>query len=443
MLGGGTFVTQNKTLPGSYINFVSAARAKAAQDRGVSAIPFELDWGLENEIFELTAEDFASNSLAILGYNFDHAKMINFREVFKKGKTLLVYRLNGDGVKASNTFATAKCGGIRGNDIKTVITANVDVPANFDVKTLLDDVVVDSQTVSAATGLIANDFVTFKTGATLVLTAGLALTGGTNGSSITGSNFTAYLAALESYSFDTLGYPGTDDTIAQVFDNFTKRMRDELGVKFQTVRYKTAAAPNYEGVIVIENTVTDAGAQTGALVYWVTGAESSRPIGSGNSDNPPTVGNMTYNGEYKINVNYLQTQLEGFIKAGKLAFHRQGQEVHVLEDINSLTTFTTAKTSDFASNRTVRILDCVGNGIASLFNTKYLDKIDNDEAGRTSFGSDVCTFNQGIEKKGAIEPFDTKAVVVTQGNTKRSVVCNFQIQPKECMAQLYCTVIVV
>ncbi|HBF6506491.1 TPA: phage tail protein, partial [Clostridioides difficile] len=45
-LGGGTFVTQNKVLPGSYINFVSATRATSSlSDRGIVAMPLELDWG--------------------------------------------------------------------------------------------------------------------------------------------------------------------------------------------------------------------------------------------------------------------------------------------------------------------------------------------------------------------------------------------------------------
>jgi len=35
MLGGGTFITQNKVMPGTYMNFVSAARASATlSDRG-------------------------------------------------------------------------------------------------------------------------------------------------------------------------------------------------------------------------------------------------------------------------------------------------------------------------------------------------------------------------------------------------------------------------
>ena len=45
-LGGGTFLTQNKVIPGAYINFVSAARSTAAlSDRGYCAMAMELDWG--------------------------------------------------------------------------------------------------------------------------------------------------------------------------------------------------------------------------------------------------------------------------------------------------------------------------------------------------------------------------------------------------------------
>ena len=38
-LGGGTFVTQNKTLPGAYINFVSAAASATLSDRGIATMP--------------------------------------------------------------------------------------------------------------------------------------------------------------------------------------------------------------------------------------------------------------------------------------------------------------------------------------------------------------------------------------------------------------------
>ena len=43
-LGGGTWLTQNKKLPGTYINFTSKVRASVnLADRGYAAMPLELD----------------------------------------------------------------------------------------------------------------------------------------------------------------------------------------------------------------------------------------------------------------------------------------------------------------------------------------------------------------------------------------------------------------
>ena len=60
-LGGGTFTTMNKKLPGTYINFVSASKASAnLSDRGYVTMPLELNWGEEGKIFTVTQEDFRS-----------------------------------------------------------------------------------------------------------------------------------------------------------------------------------------------------------------------------------------------------------------------------------------------------------------------------------------------------------------------------------------------
>ena len=53
-LGGGNFLTENKVLPGTYINFVSAANSNVTlADRGVAAAVVRMDWG-RNGIIELT-----------------------------------------------------------------------------------------------------------------------------------------------------------------------------------------------------------------------------------------------------------------------------------------------------------------------------------------------------------------------------------------------------
>lgn len=58
-LGGGTFTTMNKVLPGAYINFVSIARALGTMgERGIVAMPLEMDWGPEDEVITIDAESF-------------------------------------------------------------------------------------------------------------------------------------------------------------------------------------------------------------------------------------------------------------------------------------------------------------------------------------------------------------------------------------------------
>ena len=200
-LGGGSWLTQNKVLPGSYINFASLAKASATlSDRGIAAAPFVLSWGPEGTVIEVTAADFQKNSKNIFGYGYDAPEMLALREIFCNATKVYCYRL-GTSTQAECTFAKAKYGGTRGNKLTIKITADVDNANYFIVSTLLDGVAVDEQRVKTAAELIANDFVTFKTtGVTLSATSGTPLTGGADCASITGTHYQAFLDAIESYS---------------------------------------------------------------------------------------------------------------------------------------------------------------------------------------------------------------------------------------------------
>ena len=92
-LGGGTFKSQNKILPGTYINFISLASASASlSDRGIAAMAFELDWGIEGSVFEVTSGDFQKNSMKLFGYDYSHAKLKGLRDLFRNARTLYAYR---------------------------------------------------------------------------------------------------------------------------------------------------------------------------------------------------------------------------------------------------------------------------------------------------------------------------------------------------------------
>lgn len=429
-LGGGTFIAQNKVLPGAYINFVSLASASATlSDRGIAAIGLEQDWGASG-IQEITNADFQKNSLKLFGYAYDHDKLKGLRELFAQVKTLFTYRLNDGGVKATCTYATAKYAGTRGNDLKIVIAVNADDATKYDVSTVLGTEVMDTQTVATAAGLVDNDWVDFDTSATLAVTAGTSLTGGTN-SAVTGTQHQAFLDALESKSFNALGCLSTTDAVKGLYINYCKRLRDELGKKFQVAVYNKAA--DYEGVVNVKNAVTDTGAAGSELVYWVTGVLAGTAVNA-------SALNKKYDGEYAVNVAYTQSQLEAAIRAGEFTLHQVGDDVRVLSDINSLVTTSDTKGDVFKDNQTIRVIDQIANDIAVLFNTKYLGVVPNDNAGRISLWADIVQHHANLQKIRAIENFEDSDVTVSQGETKKAVVVADAVTVVNAMEKLYMTV---
>ena len=424
-LGGGTFTSQNKVLPGAYINFVSAALASSElSDRGIATIPFELDWGEENKVIKVTKAEAIKYARKIFGYAYTDDKLSAIRDVFKNATVLYTYRLNGGGTKASNTYATALYGGTRGNDIKIVIQANVDESSKYDVKTYLGDVLVDEQTVASAAELKVNDFVTFKTDASLSVTAGTALSGGTN-KTVTGAEHSAYLAAIEPYSYNCMGVVTDDSTTKALYTAFAKRMRNEVGVKFQVVLYNQSA--DEEGVINVKNCKE--------VIPWTVGAEAGCPVNK-------SCTNKVYDGEAVVPADYTQAQLTEAIEAGEFVFHKVGDEIRILTDINSLKTTTEDKGEVFKSNQSIRVMDQIANDIAVLFNTKYLGSIQNNESGRVSLWGDIVKHHKELNNIGAIENFKEGDIVVSQGTDKKSVVVSDVVTIVNSMEQLYMTVTV-
>ena len=429
-LGGGTFFTQNKVLPGAYINFISASKASATlSDRGYAAMALELDWGIENTIFEVTNGDLQKNSMKLFGYDYTAPQLKGLRDLFLNLKTLYLYRLTSGGVKATNTYATAKYCGIRGNNLKVVISNNVEEEEKFDVSLYIDDTtLLDKQTVSQMSELVDNDYVTWKSGASLSETAGEPLSTGTNGT-VNGLAHQTFLDKAESYYFNILGCVSTEDEIKSLYVAYTKRLRDEVGAKFQLVVHNKEA--DYEGVINVINDVEES--PVSSLVYWVTGAEASCAVNA-------SLLNKKYDGEFTVKADYTQSQLEGFINAGKFVFHNVGNDVRVLSDINTLLTTSETKGDIFKENQTIRVCDQIANDIANIFNTRYLGVVPNDENGRISLWNDIVKHHQQLQDIRAIENFTSEDITVAQGDSKKAVVVYDKVTVVNAMAQLYMTV---
>lgn len=422
-LGGGTFLVQNKVLPGAYINFVSRPRAMGnLGERGIVCVGMELDWGKEG-MLTVEAADFRTDSRALFGYDYLDEKMKDLRELFLHAKKVHLYRLNSGkkaAATAGNLTATAKYAGERGNAICVAVAPNVDEEGKFDVETYLGTEMVDSQTAANIEELTENGYVTFSGKGALTAAAGIYLTGGTT-TAATGSAYTDFLTAAEAEDFNVLAYNGSDVTTKKLLVNFTKRMREEEGVKFVTVLHDFAEA-DHEGVISVGSAKE--------LVYWIAGATAGAEVNE-------SLTNVVYDGEYEVDVKRKKSEYIKGIQGGQFLFYEEDGKIRVLRDINTFTSFETAKNSDFSGNRVVRVLDSIANDVANIFSKYYLGKQSNNANGRNLLKAEIMAYHEQLMQIEAIENFTAEDITVEKGVEKQDVVVYESVQPVDAMEKLY------
>lgn len=429
-LGGGTFTSQNKVLPGAYINIKTASGSVVTiGERGTVALPIALSWG-KTGVYAVTAEEFQNNSIGVFGYPFTAAEMQSLREVFMNAQKVLVYNLNEGGKAASATvssmtalgaFCVAKCNGKRGNDMRLVITANIDDENKADVSIYMDKTCVFSQTVTDASELAENDFVTWNKEITFVKsysTASTPFTGGTDGTASTGTHQNA-LNALESYKFDILVCSDTAQNA--LYAAYTERLRDKRGIKFQMVGVDVEA--DYKGIVSLVSEQANA-------LYWTAGALAGCAVNK-------SCTNKIYNGELTIATPHTQLELENCILTGKFVFHKVDDEVRVLMDINTHVTYTEENGKLFSKNQVVRATDNRHNDIKRIFYNKYLGNVQNDDDGRSSFWGDVVKLTNEYVAMRAFGTYDSKSLTVELGDNLDSVVTKDYVTPIGTMEKLY------
>lgn len=441
-IGGGTFTVQNKILPGAYINFVSLGSVARMGTRGVAALALELNWGPEDKVFSMYAEDFNKSAQTVFGYDPTAAEILLVREALKRARTLLIYRVNSGGQKATAEIGgmtvTAAWGGTRGNDISVAILTNADDATKVDVVTYLDGQVMDSQTVvkeSGSAGLKANDFVTFGVAESLEVAVATKLTGGEN-AVVNGAAHTKALNGFEVETFNVIGYPGTDEQTKSLYATFVKRLRDDEGKKVVGVLY------NYKGdnigLINVKNGVvlTDGTTITGdKAVAWVTGASAGAEVNE-------SLTNTAYDDAVDVDIKYTKSQFEAAIQAGEFVFYADYGTARVLTDINSLTTFGGGVSEDWTSNRVIRVLDGWANDVARIFGDSYIGRVTNSDTGRQLFKADLVSLALQYQAIDAISDFASEDITIQQGQGKRDVAVDSALKPNDSMEKLYMTVVV-
>ncbi len=456
--GGGTWLTQNKILPGTYVNFSSVSRASATlSDRGIAAAPFALPWGPVDEVRLIEQGDFQKDSFELFGFDYSDNAMLALREIFLHATKVFCYRLRAENAeKAECDYAAAKYVGSRGNDIRIIIASNPDVSDGYIVTTMVGSKTVDEQAVKDWAALKNNNWVDWKTNVKFgtadaddpegtvyaTATAGMALTGGADGEVSSGAH-QDFLNAIESYAFNTLCCPVVGDTetntaTVSLYVSFTKRLRDKIGAKFQLVAYRPQNA-DYEGVIGLWNSAVHTSIENvnkAILTYWLTGAQAGVNVNE-------SLTNTQYDGELTVDVGYKQSELEEAIQKGRFIFHNANGKVVVLEDINTLVTLKENFGDVFQMNQTIRVCDQIANDIAVLFNARYLGIVQNDETGRASLWNDVVYYLTELQRLRAIENLNTEKITCELGRTKKSVLLTIRdLNVINAMSRLYMAVVI-
>lgn len=432
-MAGGTWTSQNQERPGVYINTVSEPKSLGAVgERGTVGMALTLPWGPEKRIITVEA---GADTTALLGYDLTDPMLLLVRETLKRAKVLKLYRLN-EGEKAKATLdaltVTARCSGVRGNSLSVVIQANIDDPELFEVKTLLNGVVKDTQSALNIGALASNDWVTFSGFGDLTETAGLPLSGGTDGT-VTNADHTAFHALLELEDFNTVALPSDDAQLKAVYTAFVKRLREDEGKKVQAVLANYPLA-DYEGVISVKNGVVLSDGTTltpTQAVAWVAGATAGANINQ-------ALTYTAYDDAVDAAPRYTNAQINAALKSGEFLFTPSNGRAIVEQDINTLQSFTVDKGRQFRKNRVIRVLDGIANDLKRIFETFYLGKVDNNEDGRNLLKNETITYMNSLQGMNAIQEFDSqKDVSFSEGSESDSVYAEVAAKPVDSVEKIY------
>lgn len=458
-MAGGTWKAQNKIRPGAYINFKAVPAPNSnLGTRGIMTMPVAMSWGPEKGVIELLSTDLLDGkSLSKIGYTGADSESLVFRLALSNCYKALIYRLDVGGTKATgesgNVTAVAKYPGILGNSIHFVITENKYDSQYWDVITLFKGAEKFRQTLLKTAEVDAmedNDYIEWSGTGTLTATAtaGVALTGGTNGS-VSASAYSAddgYFNAVKGLNWNVMAIPqGEDiatDSIKSLVVSLITNLRDEQGKKVQAVLFNKFS--NYEGIISVRQGFTTLTETITPELFtaYAAGLTAGAEVDESNTykaiDDATGIVYMT--GE----VAYDNEKVIEMINKGQFILTtRQDGTIIVEQDINTLhPPYPSADVNySFTKNRVIRTLDEINNSIKLLFETSYIGKVDNNDDGRNVFKADIISYLNILQGIGAIQNFDSSTdISVSAGTAIDAVVVDLAIQPVDSMEKLYMTV---
>ena len=236
------------------------------------------------------------------------------------------------------------------------------------------------------------------------------------------------LEALKTVDFDVLVYPyaksGTAASAAQQkIAAWIKAMQDDEG------KNVTAVLPNYpaDTEYIINNTqgtvLSDGSSLTAyETAAWIGGITAGASITKSNTA-------QKFEGAIDVVPRMTRSEQETAIKAGKFILDvDRSQNVTVVADINSMTSIGQSKSDIMKQNRSVRTACGIRSDIQSVWDANIKGKYDNNVDGRSIFKGMLVEYFTDLERRGAIQNFDSDNVTVEAGTAINAVLVNCGVQ---------------
>lgn len=430
----------NKVLPGAYFRFEAVKKPEGAiGDRGITAMPLPLSWGPHGQVIELLSTDLSDGkSLTKVGFTAqDKERSRCARLCLGNCYKLLVWRINSGGEKAAATIgnltATAKYDGVVGNEIKVAVVEN---GGKMDVVTFYREEEQDRQTVGEISELIGNDWADFSGSGNLAASAGTVLSGGTDGT-VTEGNYTAYLEAMKTQSWQTMGIPSEDAKLPPIVTEYINNLRDASGRYVQAVVYNYNTADSV-GVISSKQgfETEDEEVSPAEFVAWVAGASAGVQVSETNCY-------KAVKDAVKIIGDLPEDELAEELKKGwYLLGKRVDGTIVVVDDVNTFTSYSDTADQDFSDNFVIRLFDEIAMTTRKQFELMKIGKAGNTAAGRDALKAQlIANFEalQNMRPDGAIQNFAAEDITVAAGERSGDVIVTGYIQPAGHMKKLYGT----
>lgn len=145
---------------------------------------------------------------------------------------------------------------------------------------------------------------------------------------------------------------------------------------------------------------------------------------------------LTGNPSIKLN----DEQLEDWINAGFMPISKREDGVWcITKDINSLHGDDDGLPELCKKNRCIRVIQTMRNTIKFVWETQYVGKVTNDALGRDMFKASICAILDLLVNGRGIAPYDSRNIIVAQGNKPDEVLLQMAFSIYDSMEILYVT----